>query len=544
MKPIIYQLLVRTFANFNPSRVPNGDYALNGTGTFNNISDKALAGIKALGTTHVWYTGVIRHASTEDNSVGVVKGKAGSPYAITDYYDVDPLLAVDPTKRMKEFEALVKRTHNAGLKVVLDFVPNHVAREYHSLCKPKTIEDLGAKDHPEWAFSPLNDFYYIPNEAFQPTFDCKGYKECPAKATGNDCFHAHPGVNDWYDTIKLNYGVYYNGENRECYFDPRPKLWDKMLHILLFWCKKGIDAFRCDMVGMVPVEFWAWVIEAVHKKYPHVVFIGELYEPHRYRTFIKAGFEYLYDKVGMYEYMRGMVSKNYSADGIMAQWMSLDDDTRQHMLYFLENHDEQRIASGFFAGSGGCAEPAIIILGTLGTNPLLIYSGQEFGEKGMDSEGFSGIDGRSSIFDYGAVGTIQAWANKGLWDGKKLSLEQRKLQRCYQALGQVIQQSSAIADGMLYDLQYAQTDARYNHHEQFTFLRKDDKELVLVMVNFDDKPVTCTITIPDEALKYVGIEPHQVVFTDLLRGATIPSDLHSLTITLTPWTGAILRIEN
>ena len=162
MKPIIYQLFPRTFTNSNETRKHNGSREENGCGKFEDITAKALSALSDLGVTHVWYTGVIRHATAERNTPCITKGKAGSPYAITDYYDVDPDLAVDETKRMAEFEGLVRRTHKAGLEVVMDFVPNHVSREYKSLCKPRGVRDLGRDDNPEWAFSPLNNFYYIP----------------------------------------------------------------------------------------------------------------------------------------------------------------------------------------------------------------------------------------------------------------------------------------------------------------------------------------------------------------------------------------------
>ena len=266
-KTIIYQLLPRTFANFCTTRKNNGSIQENGCGKFNLITTKALHEIKNLGATHVWYTGVIEHATQTDYSEfgitpdhpSVVKGKAGSPYAIKDYYDVDPDLAVNVDNRMAEFEALIERTHKAGLKVIIDFVPNHVARQYHSDAKPIGVEDLGEGDNPEWAFSPLNNFYYLPGEKFSPTFDIFDYTENPAKVTGNDCFTAHPGHNDWYETIKLNYGVFYQGGG-EKQFHPTPSTWLKMRDILRFWAAKGVDGFRCDMAEMVAVEFWEWVI--------------------------------------------------------------------------------------------------------------------------------------------------------------------------------------------------------------------------------------------------------------------------------------------
>lgn len=542
-KIIIYQLFPRLFANYVTARVPHGDKSVNGCGTFNGITPKALKAIRELGATYVWYTGVIRHATAELNTASVVKGKAGSPYAITDYYDVDPDLAVKPAQRMQEFEALVARTHRASLKVVLDFVPNHVAREYHSVCRPEGVADLGENDHPEWAFSPLNNFYYLPGEQFQPTFDIGDYKEYPAKVTGNDCFSAHPSVSDWYETVKLNYGVHYMGGGEKQFF-PIPDTWRKMCDILLFWAGKGVDMFRVDMAHMVPVEFFDWAIHRVKAAFPEVQFVAEIYEPHLYRPYLHAGFDYLYDKVGMYDYLRAVTSRNYPVEGISGQWQAVDD-IRDHMLYFLENHDEQRIASGFFCGSGRPAEPAMIVAATLGTNPLLIYSGQELGEKGMDGEGFSGIDGRTTIFDYWGVRSLQAWANKGKFDGEGLTEEQKELRLFYQRLLNIASTHPAITQGKMYDLEYAQGEG-FNRHEQFAFIRKHGKETLLIVLNFDDKQVSVPVTIPTDAFIYLGLDERLTVHAeDLLTGTVYEGPLMTampFVIDLPAWTGVILKL--
>lgn len=543
-KVIIYQCFPRWLTNYATARVPGGEKAINGCGTFAGITTKALKGIAELGATHVWYTGVLRHATAELNTPAITKGKAGSPYAITDYYDVDPDLAVHPDKRMAEFETLVARTHKAGLKVIIDFVPNHVSREYKSLCKPKGVEDLGEKDHPEWAFSPLNNFYYLPGEKFSPQFDIQGYDEYPAKVTGNDCFTAHPSVNDWYETVKLNYGVHYMG-GCEKQFNPLPDTWRKMCDILLFWAGKGIDAFRVDMAHMVPVEFFDWAIHRVKAVFPNVQFIAEIYEPAIYRPYINAGFDYLYDKVGMYDYLRGVISHDYSAEGISHQWQA-NGDILDRMLYFLENHDEQRIASGFFCGSGRAAESAMIVAATLNTNPVMIYSGQELGEKAMDVEGFSGIDGRTTIFDYWGVKSIQAWTNEGKFDGAGLDDEQRELRAFYSRLLQIAKTNPAITEGMMYDLEYAQGEG-FNRHKQFAFLRKHQKETLLIVVNFDDHQVDVPVTIPTDAFIYLQMEEKISVHAeDLLTGATLEGPLMAampLHVTLLAWTGVILKLR-
>lgn len=543
-KPIIYQLFPRLFGNYNETRKHNGTKEENGCGRFIDINERALQSIKDLGATHVWYTGVIRHATAEYNHPAITKGMAGSPYAITDYYDVDPDLAKNEEKRMQEFEDLVKRTHKAGLDVLIDFVPNHVSREYKSACKPAGVEDLGEKDHPEWAFSPLNNFYYLPGERFTMDKDLQGYEEYPAKVTGNDCFTSHPNEGDWYETVKLNYGVFYQG-GREKQFDPIPNTWIKMRDILLFWAAKGVDGVRVDMAEMVPVEFFAWAIKQVKKQHKKFLFIGECYNPKLYDAYLEAGFDYLYDKVGMYDYLRGVTSKSWPAEGITAQWMQ-HGARLNHMLYFLENHDEQRIASGFFCGSGRCAEPAMIVVATLNQCPVMIYSGQELGERGMDMEGFSGIDGRTTIFDYWGIKSVQAWANKGKFDGANLNDAQRELRGFYRQLLTVARDDKAIQKGRMYDITYAQ-DEEFDKNKQFAFIRHIKGETLLVVVNFHDREQQLHVRIPNDAFVYLGMdEKPEAIATDLLRGEKMPIAFtpdSAMELTLPAWKGVILRIK-
>lgn len=545
MKHIIYQIIPRLFANFNETRKYNGTKAENGCGKMADINNKALKSIADLGATHVWYTGIIRHATAELNSPAITKGLAGSPYAITDYYDVNPDLAVNEDKRMEEFEQLVARTHAAGLDVLIDFVPNHVAREYHSTHKPKGIEDLGEGDHPEWAFSPLNNFYYIPGQPLTMDIDLKGYQEYPAKVTGNDCFSSHPSKTDWYETVKLNYGVFYQGGGEKQFF-PIPSTWKKMVDILLFWASKKINGVRVDMAEMVPVEFFQWAIDKVKKKYPEFIFIGECYDPNRYDAYLKAGFDYLYDKVGMYDYLRGVTSKNWPVEGITAQWMQHSGERLNHMLYFLENHDEQRIASGFFCGDGTCAEPAMIVAATLNQCAVMVYMGQELGERGMDMEGFSGIDGRTTIFDYWGIKSIQAWANKGQYDGANLSEEQRDLRLFYQRLLTIARDNKAVQKGLMYDITYAQGEG-FNKHEQYAFIRHWEDETLLVIINFHDREQHMRVRIPNDAFVYLGIdETKNSQATDLLRGEqwSIPFNTSdAIELTLPAWRGVILKIQ-
>jgi len=516
-KIIIYQVFTRLYGNKNTTRKEDGTIVENGCGKLNDFTPTALKKIRAMGVSHIWYTGVIRHATQTDYSSygiprqhpAVVKGKAGSPYAITDYYDIDPDLAVDVRNRMAEFEALIERSHKAGLKVIIDFVPNHVARQYHSICAPEGVKDLGEEDNQQNGFDPQNNFYYCPGQRFTPYFDlyhgeAEPYIEEPAKATGNDCFHNAPSMNDWYETVKLNYGLdYYAG--RVGHFSPIPNTWDKMTEILLFWAAKGVDGFRCDMAEMVPAAFWHWATDKVKYRYPDVVFIGEVYNPAEYRNYLGAGFDYLYDKVGMYDTVRDVICGRQSAHAITGAWQATDD-IRQHMLYFLENHDEQRIASQFFAGDARRGVPGLVVSALLQQNPLMIYFGQEYGERGMDKEGFSGNDGRTTIFDYWSVPSVVR-AAKG-----KSTADEKKLYDIYNKVMHIAASEKAVSQGQMFDLMYVNG----HYHRQYIFLRKAGAEVLLVVSNFDDSTATVNVTIPAHAFDFLSIKEKNAVATDLL----------------------------
>ena len=518
-KIVIYQIFTRLYGNRNTTRKEGGTIEENGCGKMNDFTPTTLKNIRDMGVSHIWYTGIIRHATQTDytaygipkNHPAIVKGQAGSPYAITDYYDIDPDLATDVNHRMQEFEQLIERTHKAGMKVIIDFVPNHVARQYHSICKPEGVKDLGEEDNPQFGFDPQNNFYYCPGQRFTPYFDLyhgenEPYIEEPAKATGNDCFHNAPGSNDWYETVKLNYGLdYYAG--RIGYFNPIPNTWSKMTDILLFWARKGVDGFRCDMAEMVPAAFWQWATDKVKFAYPQILFIGEVYNPAEYRNYLAAGFDYLYDKVGMYDTLREVMRGNLSTSAITGAWQATDD-IRSHMLYFLENHDEQRIASNFFAGDAQKGVPALVVSSLLQQNPLMIYFGQEYGERGMDKEGFSGNDGRTTIFDYWSVDTIVRAAQR------KLTAQEKQLKALYDKVINIATTEKAAINGASFDLMYV--NGRYNH--EYAFIRKAGAEVLLVVANFADAAQALGITIPGHAFDFLNMKEKNAQATDLITG--------------------------
>lgn len=572
-KLIIYQLLPRLFGNTNTTNRPWGTLAQNGSGTFADINDAALESIKTLGTTHVWYTGVLEHATMTDYAAqgitpddpAVVKGRAGSPYAIKDYYDVVPDFAQSVPDRMAEFEALVERTHAYGLKVIIDMVPNHVARQYQSDAKPANVTDLGEGDDVRQPFSTQNNFYYLPGTTFSAPFipgsvdadpplanSAPPIHESPAKVTGSGSISEAPHIDDWYETIKLNYG--YNVFDGSLHAGPagtsgRPDTWAKLLDIMLFWAGKGVDGFRCDMAHLVPVTFWQWATAQVRATYPAHIFIAEIYDPGLYRSFIfEGGFDYLYDKVGLYDSLRRLTEGHGSCQDITRVWQQESGDFSEHMLRFLETHDEQRIASSFFANEPRRAIPAMVITATLHTGPYLVYFGQEIGVRGEDAEGFSGHDGRTTIFDYWGLTDWQGYLNNHQYDGAGLTDDQRELRAFYQKLGTFAGGSEAILEGAFYDLQWAnQYTTDYSQHRVYSYLRYTKGQKLLIVCNFDPwNALSVSLNIPEHALTLMQLTAEtMLVLTDqlLTSEATVGKGNRGFPVTMPPMSARIFSIN-
>ena len=513
-KSIIYQIFPRYWGDRAGKQKKGGTLDENGCGKFSNIDRESLDYFKSLGVTHLWLTGIVRHATGEDSggctasSPDWVKGRAGSPYAITDYYDVNPYLADKPERRMEEFTDLVKRVHEAGLKVIIDFVPNHVARDYAAFTAsypaPTGMPALGADDDKSVHWKEENDFFYYPGTELKLPIKSQSYKELPALASGN-AYTAEPDVNDWYDTVKINY----------C--DTHTRTWDKMLDIVNFWAGMGVDGFRCDMVELVPADFFTWLIREIHKLHPGITFIAEVYQKELYSKYIReVGFDLLYDKSGMYDTVRAIVQKNTDDSGVPVEawqsakkitwnWQSLGD-LQPYMLNFLENHDEQRFASDFFGKDAVNAFAALYASLYFNRASFMIYSGQEIGERGMYQEGFSGKDGRSTIFDwYTSEKTMRLWRyihgdNKAL-DRKEVAL----LERYRSALNGAVS-DKAVKYGSTYDLCYCNyASDGFCADRHFAFLRDCGDETLLVACNFSASPAKIELYIPEHAFQWMEL---------------------------------------
>jgi glycosidase len=523
-KFIVYQMMFHLWGNTNTNLVRNGSAQQNGVTKFKDISSKALKALKAKGITHVYATGLIEHATMEDLTAfgspldhpSVVKGRAGSPFAIKDYYDVNPFLAENPAKRMDEFKAMLARFHESGIKLVIDFVPNHLARQYHSDQKPAGVVDFGTQDNNQVSFAPSNNFYYLPGTQFSvpegvhpPVPVTIPYTEIPAKVSGNNVFNSQPSINDWFETVKLNYGVDYQHGNKT-HFDPIPDTWLKMVEVLNYWVDLGVDGFRCDMAEMVPVEFWSYAIPKIKNKHKQVVFIAEIYQPNLYKDYIfKGGFDYLYDKVGLYDGIRRLMQQKPEATtaDITRVWQNESGEFAKHMLRFLENHDEHRLNTPAFAANNFWSTiPGMVVTSTLHDGPLMIYMGQEFGEKANEIEGYNEADDRSSMFDFWRVETHQRWMNGGKFDGGLLTESEKEIDQFYQQLFKKVHSSEAIQQGAFFDLQYAQ-DATYDAKNLYSFLRYTAKEKLLIVTNFDSKQGhEFTIQLPQLALDMMQVK--------------------------------------
>lgn len=550
-KLIIYQLFPRLLTNTNSTCEPFGTLARNGAGKMNDIDDTLLDAIRGLGVNCIWYTGIIEHATKETypgipgDNPHVVKGQAGSPYAIKDYYDVAPEIATDVDQRIREFTALVERTHKAGMKVLIDFVPNHTARVYHSDVAPEGIEDFGTHDDTTRFFSPDNNYYYLTNQKFSPHFPIGNYDEFPAKATGNDAYTAFPGEYDWYETVKLNYG--FDPGNFQQTTTPVPDTWIKMLHILRYWAAKGVDGFRCDMVFMVPQVFWHWVIPRIKSDYPDIIFIGEIYDVALYRPFLDyCCFDYLYDKVNLYDTLVGIQTKSWSAARLTDCWQTLEGISPK-MLNFLENHDEVRFGSEAYAGDPSLVVPSLVVSTMLNTGPFMLYFGQEIGECAEDNEGFAGNNNRTSIFDFWSYSTLRRWYDNGNCSTSKLTQKEKWLRNLYSHILHLCNSEKAIYKGSFFDLMYVNLqNPNFSPHHNFAFLRHYGDETLLIAVNFSDQTTRIKINIPQQAYQMMSIPQGNAVCKELLSGKESKKRLaegEPFATTIPPYGSVIWKFE-
>lgn len=578
-KAVVYQVFTRLFGNTKTANVPWGTIEQNGVGKFDDFTPKALHEIKALGVTHIWYTGVLHHATvTEYSDLGlqsddpdVVKGRAGSPYAIKDYYNVNPDLATVPEQRLAEFQRLIARTHQAGMKVIIDIVPNHVARNYHSTSMPYGVTNLGANDDTTVEYARDNQFYYVSGQKFLVPMTSEGYRplggdhhaladghfdEFPAKWTGNGARKAQPDLRDWYETVKINYGVKPDGQYDfpslpEHFADKTyvehnafwrqhalPSSWYKLQEIVHFWLDKGVDGFRYDMAEMVPTEFWSFLNSSIKAKNPEAFLLAEVYNPDLYRSYIQLGkMDYLYDKVGFYDSLKALMQQRGHASTVLAAQRNVADIS-EHMLHFLENHDEQRIASPAFSGDAAMGKPAMVVSHLISKAPSMLYFGQAVGEDGSERGGF-GQPSRTSIFDYVGVPAHQAWMNDGKFDGGQLTAEQRSLRQFYiqlMALGAQV----AISRGELDFVQWRHA-SELARQRIMAFTREHAHQQLLVASNFDKKDThTIELQLPESWQRVGGTKVRDILNEKVIGNVNA---LGHITLTLAPRESVVYQLE-
>lgn len=564
VKPVVYQVFTRLYGNTNTTNAPWGSIEQNGVGKFADFTDQALAEIHAMGVSHIWYTGVPHHATATDYTAygislddpDVIKGRAGSPYAVKDYYNVDPDLATDPANRMAEFEALIDRTHANDMQVIIDIVPNHVARQYESISAPDGVEPLGASDDTSQVYQRDNNFYYVPGEAFKVPAHPDGFSptggaghpredglfnEQPAKWTGNGARAAQPDKNDWYETVKINYGVKPDGSYDfatlpETYADQDhaahlafwenkdlPDSWYKMRDIALFWLDKGVDGFRFDMAEMVPVEFWSFLNASIKAKNPDAFLLAEVYQPDRYRDYLHLGkMDYLYDKVGFYDSLKA-VMQGKASTAVLDDANQQVADIAPAMLNFLENHDEQRIASREFAGDAAKGKPALVISALKSAAPIMIYFGQEVGEDGSEETGF-GDPSRTTIFDYAGVPAHQRWMNDHQFNGGQLTDSETQLRRYYSQVMNIAAYHPSMQSPFV-SLQQAHTQA--SHPDTvYSFARTHADKPLVVVSNLGEAEASGSVNVAAAVPDAVKIQG-PVQARDLLTGQTLPLEAQS-----------------
>ena len=547
IKPVIYQLVVRYFGNTTTANEPSGSLAVNGCGTFADIDRAALDSLRSLGATHVWLTGVLRQATlTDHGGLGlppddpdVVKGVAGSFYAVRDYFDVCPDYAVDPVHRLDEFRALVQRVHAAGMKALIDFIPNHVARGYHSVVRPDL--DFGIGDDTGRSFSPANHFFYVTDQPGEPlrltkpahwnpfgyVFDGhfppeNGSPEHPVKVTGNNIPFTFLSTDPWYETIKLNYG--YDFLKQTAHYDPRPRTWDLADTILAYWQSFGVDGFRCDFAHYVPGEAWKFLVDRARQRDANVYFMAEAYpwqgsgDPvtHRYQL-TDAGFDGVYDNLS-YDRLKNIYTGRGGQDDYDGHVTHLTPAARQGSVQYLENHDERRIASpvvhdhGPNASGFGTADAGYLLAPLQylsGPGAVLVLNGQEIGEPGDDAEGFAVRDGRTTLFDYWAMPEFVKWVNGHAYDGGGLADWQKRLRQYYAGVLTLCQDPAVCGDGF-WGLKYVNRPETHGDCPEafYSFARFDaaGRRLLLVVANFDrGRPATGRIRLPRELLDACGL---------------------------------------
>ena len=291
---VVYEVNVRQFS-------PEGTFA---------AVKAEVPRLKELGVDILWLMPVYPIGEAER------KGSLGSYYAVRDYKDVNPLFGT-----MADFDALLAEVHKAGMRLILDWVPNHTAPDHPWIT-----------EHPD---------YYKLDSLGRPTFDA-----------------------DWNDTRTLNYA---NPEVRKAMDDG-----------LRFWLGKGVDGFRCDMAGMVPTDYWEWQIPSIRKDFPKCYWLAEAETPDL--SDVTKTFDATYSWE-LHHLLNDVAQGKKPASDIKAyiEKDAVNTPATAFRLMFTSNHDENSWAGTEFERMGDAAKVMAVLCFTLPKGQPLIYTGQEVG---------------------------------------------------------------------------------------------------------------------------------------------------------------------
>ncbi|MFP4605470.1 MAG: alpha-amylase family glycosyl hydrolase [Bacteroidales bacterium] len=322
------------------------------------------------------------------------KGELGSYYSVKDYMDVNPEFGT-----MEDFKAVVDEAHEMGMYVILDWVANHTAWD-----NPLT------KEHPDWY-----------------TKD----------STGN----FQPPEEDWSDVIELDYSV--------------PEMRNYMIDALKFWVEEAdIDGYRCDVAGMVPVQFWNRSREALDSIKP-VFMLAEANEP----ILHKKAFDMTY-AWDLHFLMNEIAQGKKNANDLNKKLKKEKDKYPKngYRMMFTSNHDENSWKGTVYERLGDGVETFAVLSHTLPGMPL-IYSGQE-----------ACMDKQLEFFEKDPI----EW-------------KECNMTELYKSLNKLKKENKALWNGEAGG-EYQRIKTTDNKNV-FAFIREKDDDKVFVVANLTDKPI-------------------------------------------------------
>lgn len=286
---VIYEINVRQFSK---------------EGTFKGV-EKELPRLKQMGIELLWLMPI--------NPIGIKnhKGKLGSYYSVRDYRAINPEFG-----NMDDFKHLVDAVHQLGMKIIIDWVPNHTS-----------WDNVLTKTHPD---------YYM-----------------------RDSLGHFVSAFDWTDVIRLDYR--------------NPALRRYMIETMAWWYKDtGIDGFRCDVAHMIPVDFWNECRAALDSIRP-IFMLAEADQPFLHKKAFDASYDWKFFHI-MNEIAKGKMNAREVENHF--NWVDTTYPGDSYLMQFTSNHDENSWNGTEYERMGDGAKTFAVLCGTL-PDMLLIYNGQE-----------------------------------------------------------------------------------------------------------------------------------------------------------------------